>query len=387
MKLKTQYLSFIACAISLTIWVGCTSEKQRLVKIQGEINGLKSEKVILLDPYFQPVDTVISREGHFEFAIQAREDGPVYREIYIPSLGNLNYSQTRNRIGFFTDGKVVVLKAGIDKGSLQHIEVSGSPAYEEMNLLDKNFPASIAIDRYSEEYNAAFKAYNEVEQSEENRKRLNYYSAIIDSLFKVKRENIIAAIDHNKNSTALSFIVYNNFRNEPAGFLKDIINRFSPSAQKRFYLKALNDKVKLQEASDVGAAAPDFSLETSEGKQLQLSSFRGKFVLMDFWASWCGPCKKEIPNVIENYKRFKDNGLEVLAISIDDSEEKWEKGMAEANMPYHQLLDRNKHTMDIYQYRGIPYMVLVDPKGVIIAKGDALRGEALEKTLNKFLKE
>ena len=106
---------------------------------------------------------------------------------------------------------------------------------------------------------------------------------------------------------------------------------------------------------------------------------------MDFWASWCGPCRREIPNVKKQYERYKDNGFEVISISIDKDEQAWKKALEEENLPWPNFLDR-EGISDIYKIKSIPAMFLMKSDGTIIAESTDARGEALSKRLSSMLK-
>ncbi len=133
----------------------------------------------------------------------------------------------------------------------------------------------------------------------------------------------------------------------------------------------------------IGAVAPDFTFPDINGKQVSLSSFKGKYVLIDFWASWCGPCRKESPNVQKQYQLYKDKGFEVVSVSIDKKEDAWRKAVEEDNLKGTLLLAQDsKKIMKDYVFSGIPYMVLLDKEGKVLAKN--LRGEALQEKLKEL---
>jgi peroxiredoxin len=133
--------------------------------------------------------------------------------------------------------------------------------------------------------------------------------------------------------------------------------------------------------------APEIALPDLNGKTVSLSSFKGKYVLVDFWASWCGPCRAENPNVVEAYNKFKDKNFTILGVSLDQDKAAWQQAIAKDNLTWTHISDLKQWESTVvpaYGIEGIPFNVLLDPDGKIIASN--LRGGALESKLAEVLK-
>ena len=155
------------------------------------------------------------------------------------------------------------------------------------------------------------------------------------------------------------------------------------------FTKELTARLEPMRTTALGAMAPEINLATPEGGKLALSSLRGKYVLIDFWASWCGPCRQENPNVVKAYNQFKDKGkgFTIYSVSLDQDKAKWEKAIAADGLTWHHVSDLagwNSVAGGAYGVKAIPQSFLIDPQGKIIAKN--LRGEALAAKLADVLK-
>lgn len=132
-----------------------------------------------------------------------------------------------------------------------------------------------------------------------------------------------------------------------------------------------------------GQAAPDLTMATPDGGSMSISDLRGKYVLVDFWASWCKPCRQENPNVVRVYNKYKDQGFEILGVSLDDNKDNWLGAIEQDGLTWQHMSDLKKwssESVGVYGFKGIPYTVLIDPEGNIVAQH--LRSRQLEEQLS-----
>ncbi|MET3020805.1 TlpA disulfide reductase family protein [Flavobacterium hydatis] len=210
---------------------------------------------------------------------------------------------------------------------------------------------------------------------------------LFESYRKSKEVEISTFITENPKSIVPAYVLYRNwsYRLTPEQITQNIA-LLDKSQQNSTYVKELKELVTVLDGLSVGKKVPDFTANDPQGKSVRLSENLKGYTLVDFWASWCGPCRRENPNIVAAYKEFHDKGFNIVGVSLDKKKENWIKGIQDDNLTWlhvSDLLFWNSAIAKLYGVRAIPGNYLVDSKGIIVAKN--LHGEELQTTLRSLL--
>ncbi len=312
-----------------------------------------------------PMDTlIIEEDGYFEFTPELNEMA-VYRVI-------LNY-QTYLTVAAKKGDHVVLEANGLDV--YDNYYVSGSRESELIKVVvDETMLLSAKLDSIKIELNHQKPAKDSkgLFKSYETQKELysNYHQFALDF------------IDQQPGSIAAYFVVAGLQPDEdPDAYIK-VGEALLQTYPKFNYIPKLNEHVKFLKLSNTGNEAPELNYPDPNGNLISLSSLQGKYVLVDFWASWCKPCRQENPNVLKLYNQYKDHNFEIYGYSLDKKQEDWIKAIKEDHIDWIHTSDlkgwQGQGSLD-YGIQSIPATFLIDPNGTIIAKN--LRGEQLANKL------
>lgn len=219
------------------------------------------------------------------------------------------------------------------------------------------------------------------------------FGDIYNKMIDVYQERFAALVEKSKSSLAVLAGIQQLNPNKYLNLYKEVDVALTAKYPNSKYLANLKKDIAAFEAQSqkanklsIGSVASDFTLQTPQGKSITLSSFKGKVVLVDFWASWCSPCRKENPNVVALYKKYHNKGFEVFGVSLDDDKDKWIKAIDADGLIWNHGSDLKgweSQAAKLYGVDAIPFTLLLDKEGKIIGKG--LRGEELENKIAEVL--
>jgi peroxiredoxin len=372
---------FIATMIGLS--VACQPKKHGAFVVSGVVQNAPGKKLLLIEVPFTSQQAVVldstelKDKGTFTLRGRANEEG-IYR-LAIENGPDVILVNDNNTI-----------HVNIDVNDYRNYKVENSPASESLHKLFENYRSSDS---------ALYLTFKQIDSLQAQPGG----DSLVTGL-KTKRDEQLASINNliktfvtHSESPAASFYALGlgsrTMKQEELKALADASSKKFPEHTGLAKIKSML-AVKAPSATEANNSyallnkpAPDLTMADVNGKPLSISNFRGKYVLVDFWASWCGPCRNENPNVVAAYNRFKDKNFTILGVSLDQDKAAWQQAIAKDGLTWNHMSDLKQwesEAVKAYGFEGIPFNVLIDPEGKIIAS--SLRGEELEKKLAEVLK-
>lgn len=371
---------YIAAVI---VWAGaCQSKKPSAFEVSGVIENAPRKKLILMEtPYAnaQPVvldSTFLKDKGAFTLKGRANEES-IYRLIVEngPELVLINDNDK--------------IKVRLDVNNYRNYTIEGSPASESLHKL---------FEDYHDKDSAILTTFKRIDSV----RSLPGQDSAAEAL-QTKNDQAITGLNNMLKSfinntgspSAALYALGIASQTIPGEEIKSMVDasakKFPEHAGLARIKTLLAVKAPEQPANNTYALlnkqAPDLTMNDVNGKPVSISDFKGKYVLIDFWASWCGPCRQENPNVVAAYNQFKNKNFTILGVSLDEDKAAWQKAIAKDNLTWSHMSDLKQWesaAVQTYGFDGIPFNVLVDPTGKIIAS--SLRGEELNNKLAEVLK-
>lgn len=360
--------------------------------------------VLTLQPSFAQVNP--AGKYTLKGKITGIDSGMIYLSAIDEQEGTTDSVPVKNGAFTFTgtvpEPLLYMLKpAGAKAGKIFFLE-SGSTTVE--GTKDSLFKAVVkggaAQDVYTGFYSGAWKPvterageiYRRLDKAHGGKKEIDStVRKAFDKEFaalEVFNDSIINAyIKQHSGSPAVASIILDRYITyQQTAKAQRLFSTLAPSVQQSFYGKQIAKALAVDGLTAPGKPAPDFTMKDTSGKSLTLSAMKGRYVLVDFWASWCGPCRKENPNVVAAYNKYHEKGFDILGVSLDNKKEAWTKAIRVDGLTWYHVSDLKgwaNEAAAAYGVKSVPANFLVDRAGKIVARN--LRGADLEKKLSELL--
>lgn len=347
----------------------CKSTDKEAFKIKGQIDGEQVSEVYLQKNNggkFEIIDTASVDNGRFTFTGKIE-----YPEIYYIGLGDNRF------VSFFAEPAEMTIRFHSD--SVQSPEVSGSSSdatfREYLSMLEKQRTTEIGY----------YSTYNEASRANDTA-RMEALGKEIEAFEQRQKDELMQFAKDHPDSYVSPYVIMRHSYMMDIEELQAARSAMDSKVSKGSFAKDLDERITLLTNVQEGKPAPDFTMNDTEDNPVSLSDFKGQVVLVDFWAAWCGPCRRENPNVVAAYKQFNEQGFTVLGVSLDKEKEAWLKAISDDNLTWTQVSDLqywNNSAAKLYGVMSIPSNVLVDKDGIIIGKN--LTGQKLLDKLAEVL--
>ena len=368
----------VASLVALSLTANAQTTKP--FTVTGKVNKATPGSYVYLETNSQPthkIDSAKVTAGNM-FTLNSKvADGG---EVFVLNVGGnqkmallVEGGETLNVVadGFVMDAKT---------GQIGKATVAGS---KNVEYYEKLMALRTGMEEKVKKWNKEVAAATE----KKDNKRITQ----IEQAYQAAEQDVVSKVKAMlpEMGTSLVSLFALNFINIESDFAtyESLAQRFEKENPNSPHAKSLIGRVARIKGVSVGASAPEITLNDTTGKPVPLSSLRGKYVLIDFWASWCGPCRAENPNVVRMYNKFKDKGFAIYSVSLDQAKANWTKAIRNDNLTWTHVSDLKfwqSAAAQQYGVQAIPATFLLDKDGKIIAKN--LRGEALEQKLEEILK-
>ncbi len=338
--------------------------------VTGTIDGAPDGTVVYLQRQegrqSVKVDSAIVQNG--QFTLEGRQDTAQVRAL------TCQVGDDALGIDFFLENGAITVQLSADTRS-----VTGTPNNDAYQLIRQQ------LNDLSKQLSAIYESLEDSTLTDEQRElKEKDTEAIYDKM----TETMNAGIAQNATNAVGVYLLKQNYYNMSVEQLEPIVTKI-PAELTDEAIVRIKEKAEKLKVTAVGQKFVDFEMQTPDGKTVKLSDYvgKGKVVLVDFWASWCGPCRQEMPNLVEAYKKYRNKNFEIVGVSLDRDAEAWKKGIEKLNITWPQMSDLkywDSEGANLYAVSSIPHTVLIDGDGVILARG--LHGDELQEKLAEVLK-